>query len=107
MKITKAKLKELIKEELDHFKEAETLGTGAGRKVTRQQALDVGKSDISGIERAAIVKLQQQLLAAAKSSNIATGTIAQLMKRLSIALDKEGISGDQNPEELEEINKYG
>tara|TARA_R110000824_G_scaffold38617_1_gene117850 strand:- start:2717 stop:3019 length:303 start_codon:yes stop_codon:yes gene_type:complete len=92
MKITKTRLKELIKEELERLDEGEALGTGAGRKATRAQALAVGRSDISGIERSAIVKLQQQLLDAAKTTNIVTGPVASLMKRLSAALDKLGVS---------------
>ena len=92
MKLTKSQLDQIIKEELERLDEREALGTGAGRKATRAQALAVGKSDISGIERSAIVKLQQQLLDAAKITNIVTGPVASLMKRLSAALDKLGVS---------------
>tara|TARA_R100000808_G_C2013609_1_gene65064 strand:- start:43 stop:387 length:345 start_codon:yes stop_codon:yes gene_type:complete len=98
MSITSEKLKNLIKEELDRVLEADTLGTGKGRQAARDQSLEVGRTAISGIERAVIVKLQRQLLDAAKVSNIATGPVATLVKRLSAALAKLGISGEDTPE---------
>jgi len=80
VKITTEKLKELIKEELDNISSSDA------RKMSRQQSLDVAGSEITPIERSAIVQLQKALLDAAKKTNIATGKVGALMKRLAAEL---------------------
>ncbi len=98
MKITTTKLKELIKEELGRIHEIETIGASDARKQSRAQALDVGGSEVTSVERSAIVTLQKALLAAAKDKNIATGSVAALMQRLMKELEK--LSPTQNQEEV-------
>jgi hypothetical protein len=88
MKITKVKLKEIIQEELTKLKELETLGASDARKQARLQSKEVVASDVTSIERSAIVQLQKSLIAAARVKNIATGTVAALIKRLLGELEK-------------------
>lgn len=118
MKLTKAKLKELIKEELASLQElapakpeklgTDKVGTGAAVKSARETAPDVKVAGITDLERGVIEKMKNQLINAAQSTNIATGKILRYANLLFQELQKQGVS-DAPPEEAtpgKEVEKF-
>ena len=110
MKLTRSKLKQLIKEELaslQEFEKPEKLGTtklGAGTAVTtaRQAAVQQKSAGISDLERSLMDKLRSQLVGAAQNTNIATGKVLRYANLLSQELQKMGVSGDASVEDPRE-----
>tara|TARA_Y100000310_G_C20615166_1_gene780243 strand:+ start:301 stop:624 length:324 start_codon:yes stop_codon:yes gene_type:complete len=105
MKLTKHKLKQLIKEELDSLQELEKpeklgiakLGAGAAMKTARQSAVQQKATGITDLERSVMEKLQTQLLNAAQTTNIATGKVLRYANLLSQELQKLGVSDQPRP----------
>jgi hypothetical protein len=109
MKISKDKLKEIIKEELEAMDEAmggmkigapatgrrpRTFAQQAGKKTGSELysgALDAAAETRSGVddmERGQIASMGKKMTAAAKKTNLSSGTIARFIDRLSAELDK-------------------
>ena len=98
MKLTKSRLKEIIKEELELSENPMGLGKEKERIAqARQTAMDIrGSVAASGItdqERALISKVGKQLQVAAQSANITTGPLARRLVMLFQELEKLVASG--------------
>jgi len=89
MKLTKAKLRQIISEEL---KEADAMAydkTSAAD--VRSGAMDAAKEQSSGLtdqERGLIQKLISMLVSAAKNTNLTSGPAAQKINQLAAVLQK-------------------
>tara|TARA_Y100000296_G_scaffold71313_1_gene86695 strand:- start:2430 stop:2753 length:324 start_codon:yes stop_codon:yes gene_type:complete len=96
LKISKTKLKQIIKEVIEDElgrseptqPEWEKTKTSAARTGGIEQAKQSVKGGINDLERGIIIKLQQQLISAAKVKNIASGRVLKLAKLLSQELAK-------------------
>jgi len=93
MKLTKSRLKEIIKEELELSENQMALGDEKERIAqARQTALDirgdVAASGITDQERALVSKVAKQLQVAAQGANITTGPVARRLALLFQELEK-------------------
>ena len=88
MKITKQKLKQIIKEALHEGDEAEKLTTSGLAGQSLQQRKDMRKGGINDQERAAIATVSKKLAAAAKAGNILSGTLKRRLEQLMAEIDK-------------------
>jgi len=108
MKITKQKLAEIIKEEIvdminENVGQAKDMSGGDFTQATR----DLGKSQgADPKEKAVVTKLAQDLMAAAKKSNIRGGSIGMLLQRVFAELEKMGATGGEQ-KDLQEIDLFG
>ena len=108
MKITKQKLAEIIKEEIvdminENVGQTKDMSGGDFTQATR----DLGKSQgADPKEKAIVTKLAQDLLAAAKKSNIRGGNIGTLLQRVFAELEKMGAGGGDK-KDLQEIDLFG
>lgn len=97
MKITKAKLKELIKEEFEKLFEepiGDMVGTTAAKKQIRQKSMkDIGSAGVTNQERGIILTLQNQLLSLSKEGTLVP--VMTLLKQLSKKLSELGHSGEE------------
>jgi|6_EtaG_2_1085325.scaffolds.fasta_scaffold17004_2 hypothetical protein len=108
MKLTKHKLKQLIKEELSSLYEFESekiggekLASGAAVKSARETAAQQKAGGITDLERDVIKKLRDQLVNAAQNTNIATGKVLRYANLLSQELQKLGVSDKPENEEAD------
>ena len=91
MKLTKEKLKQIIKEEIKNIgdvSEIEKLATSAAKQQATVSARGLGKGGITDSERGLINTLQQQLLSAAELGDVGSGKIFRLASMLSGELKK-------------------
>jgi hypothetical protein len=96
LKISKAKLKQIIKEAIENElgrseptqPEWEKVKTTAARTGGMEQARQSTKGGINDSERGIILTLQQQLISAAKIKNIGSGKVLRLAQLLSQELKK-------------------
>jgi hypothetical protein len=108
MKITKQKLAEIIKEEIvdminENVGQTKDMSGGDFTQATR----DLGKSQgADPKEKAVVTKLAQDLMAAAKKSNIRGGNIGTLLQRVFSELEKMGATGGEQ-KDLQEIDLFG
>tara|TARA_Y100000296_G_C4942116_1_gene141996 strand:+ start:140 stop:481 length:342 start_codon:yes stop_codon:yes gene_type:complete len=91
MKLTTLELKQIVREELKKVVEGDDFGkAGAGetRKSGYEAAKETGKGGITDQERGIILKLQQQLIQAARQGNIVQGNALRYAKLFSQELEK-------------------
>ena len=93
MKITKDKLRDLIKEELDSLKELDgpDVSTSDLRKKTMARAR-AGTSGISKTERSMLDTVEQAMRDAAAQGNITIGRTRRLVELLLQQLEKMGVT---------------
>jgi hypothetical protein len=93
MKITKDKLRDLIKEELDSLKELDgpDVSTSDLRKKTMARAR-MGTSGISKSERSMLDTVEDALRQAAAQGNITIGRTRRLVELLLQQLEKMGVT---------------
>ncbi len=85
MKLTKAKLRQIIKEELAQGRTSSSEYRASASVKDRLKAATA--SGVTGDERNVLLNLQKKLAAAAKLDNIATGRILQMATKLEALLD--------------------
>jgi|TARA_R100000008_G_C3586745_1_gene173049 hypothetical protein len=96
MRLTHDRLKEIIKQVLVEDVQG-AQGMGAGEFTT--QTRDLGKSQgADPKERAVVTKLAQDLLAAAKASNIRSGNIGTLLQKVFQELERLQGAPSQAPD---------
>ena len=102
MKITKNKLKQIIKEEIamaklkrekamDRISQSQ-LGTELGKERA------AGAQGVADEEKKLLIDLYRALKTAALKDNLFTGDLAMFIKRLQVVLTKKGFMGGTAPE---------
>ena len=88
MKITKARLTQIIKEELEGIKEFEKVKGAAAKKTGFAQAKASVAAGINDAERGIITAVQNKLLAAAQKGNLTSGNVIRYLEKVMVQLDK-------------------
>ena len=95
MKLNKQILKQIIKEELENFSEADKYTRSATRRNAVGDAKEKMVGGITDDERKIIATLSSKLAKAAAKTNIGSGVIGDKIEQLSAVLDKAiGITVD-------------
>ena len=103
MKISKEALKQIIKEELESEFGKSTVSSSERSKNLKTQAADIeAQKGIDNTERGIMQQFNQRLEKLAKISNIKSGSINSVLKKVYALMDKEIAKlegGDQKDEE--------